>query len=47
MQMLYKNAGIRIHKLQKLRGMSREELSGKCNITQKFLYDIETGKKGF
>lgn len=47
MQLLYKNAGIRIRELRKLRGMSRDDLSAKCHVTTKFLYEIETGKKGF
>lgn len=47
MSMLYKNAGARIRLLRKEQRMTRDELSEKCNVTSKFLYEIEVGKKGF
>lgn len=47
MHMIYKDAGMRIGRLRKLRGMSRKDLSKKCKVTEKFIYEIEAGKKGF
>lgn len=47
MQEIYKDAGLRIRKLRKMRAMTRDELAEKCHITSKFLYEVETGKKGF
>lgn len=47
MQIIYKDAGMRIRKLRKQRGMTRKELSEKCKVTEKFIYEIEAGKKGF
>ena len=47
MQKIYKDAVIRIRKLRKMRGMTRVELGEKCNVTEKFIYEIEAGRKGF
>lgn len=44
---LYKEAGVRIKELRKERGYSREQLAEMCEISSKFLYEIEKGKKGF
>ncbi|MBD5451624.1 MAG: helix-turn-helix transcriptional regulator [Lachnospiraceae bacterium] len=44
---LYLEAGKRIHELRKIKGYSREQLAGKAEISTKFLYEIEMGKKGF
>ncbi|HAU86873.1 MAG TPA: hypothetical protein DCW90_15695 [Lachnospiraceae bacterium] len=43
----YKMAGRRIRKLRVSNNYSREVLAEKANISTKFLYEIETGKKGF
>lgn len=47
MQSIYIEAGKRIRKLREIRGMSREEFAERIGISSKFLYEIETGKKGF
>lgn len=39
--------GYRIYNLRVVRGYSRERLSGLADISVKFLYEIETGKKSF
>lgn len=39
--------GQRIRSLRKQRGYSVDELSQKTDISSKFLYEIEEGKKGF
>lgn len=44
---LYKEAGIRIQTLRVKQGYSRENLAELANISDKFLYEMETGKKGF
>ena len=44
--MLDKAVGTRIRKLREERGMTREELASKAEITTKFLYEVENGKKG-
>lgn len=38
--------GIRIWKMRKERRMTRDVLSEKADISPKFLYEIEAGKKG-
>lgn len=38
--------GIRIQELRKERNMTREELAEKAEISTKFLYEVEIGKKG-
>jgi len=38
--------GERIKELRKIRNMTREELAEKSEISSKFLYEIELGKKG-
>lgn len=38
--------GLRIRKLREEQKLSREKLSEKSNISNQFLADIETGKKG-
>ena len=40
-------AGERIKVLRSERGYSREHLAEKAGISEKFLYEIELGKKGF
>lgn len=39
--------GIRIQELRKERNMTREELAEKAEISTKFLYEVEMGKKEF
>lgn len=39
--------GERIRKLRESRNYTREALAEKADISAKFLYEIETGKKGF
>lgn len=40
-------AGERIRELREMQNYTREGLAEKVDISAKFLYDIETGKKGF
>ena len=44
--MVDKGIGKRIRKLREEQGMTREELAVKAEITTKFLYEVESGKKG-
>ncbi len=44
---VYKEAGERILSVRTMRGYTRENLAELASITPKFLYEIETGKKGF
>ena len=39
--------GARIRELRKIKHYSREVLAEKIDISTKFLYEIEAGKKGF
>lgn len=41
-----KEVGERIKSLRKLRNMTRDEVANKSEISSKFLYEIELGKKG-
>lgn len=43
----YKEAGARIFLIRGMRGYTRECLAELAGISAKFLYEIETGKKGF
>lgn len=45
--LLYKEAGLRIYQLRRTLGYTREELAEMADISVKFLYEVETGKKGF
>lgn len=47
MKNIYYNAGIRIRYLREKRRYTREKLSEMADISPKFLYEIETGSKGF
>ncbi len=47
MQDIYKEAGYRIYLLRTKQGYSRENLAELAGISSKFLYEIESGKKGF
>lgn len=40
-------AGERIRKLREVQNCTREDFAGKAEISPKFLYEIEAGKKGF
>ena len=44
--MIKDGMGIRIQELRKERNMTREELAEKAEISIKFLYEVEMGKKG-
>ena len=44
---IYIDAGHRIRTIRKQRGYSREYLAELSDISTKFLYEIECGKKGF
>ena len=44
---VYKTAGERILLTRVMRGYTREYLAEVASISAKFLYEIETGKKGF
>lgn len=43
----YNNAGQRIYDLRVAQDISRSDLAKKAHISTKFLYEIETCKKGF
>jgi DNA-binding XRE family transcriptional regulator len=43
----YKEAGERIMLIRVMRGYTRECLAEMASISSKFLYEIETGRKGF
>lgn len=47
MMKVYKKAGERIYLTRIMRGYTREVLAESANITAKFLYEIENGRKGF
>ena len=44
---VYKESGERILLVRVMRGYTRETLAEMASISPKFLYEIETGKKGF
>ena len=44
---MYKQAGERIEKMRREYGYTRKQFAGKVEISEKFLYEIENGKKGF
>ncbi len=41
-----KKFGLKIKKLRERRGLSREKLGEMAEISDRFIYDIETGQKG-
>ena len=41
-----KKLGLKIKKLRERRGLSREKLGEMAEISDRFIYDIETGQKG-
>lgn len=47
MNSFYTEAGRRIRRLRELNGYTREALAELADISSKFLYEIETGHKGF
>lgn len=47
MTVVYKQAGERILLVRVMRGYTREKLAEMASISPKFLYEIETGRKGF
>lgn len=47
MNKFYEDAGLRIRRFREKRRYSREELAGYAEISPKFLYEIETGRRGF
>lgn len=47
MNNFYYEAGIRIRELREKNRYTREKLSELAEISPKFLYEIETGQKGF
>ncbi len=47
MTVIYKQAGERILLVRVMRGYTREQLAEMASISPKFLYEIETGRKGF
>ena len=44
---IYVSAGERIRELRVTKGYTRDYLANKISLSTKFLYEIETGKKGF
>lgn len=47
MNMMYCEAGKRIRKLREDSNYTREQMAEIANISPKFLYEIESGQKGF
>lgn len=47
MNNMYYNAGLRIRELREMNRYTREQFAEKVDISSKFLYEIETGQKGF
>ena len=47
MNSFYDKAGLRIRKLREANKYTREEFAEIAEISPKFLYEIETGQKGF
>jgi len=47
MSIIYSEVGNRIRKAREKLNLSRESLSESAEISSKFLYEIETGQKGF
>ncbi len=47
MNSFYNDAGARIRRIRELNRYTRDELAELANISPKFLYEIETGQKGF
>lgn len=47
MKKIYRDAGRRISLLRYIRGYTREELAERAKISERFLFEIERGKKGF
>ncbi|MBQ8821183.1 MAG: helix-turn-helix transcriptional regulator [Lachnospiraceae bacterium] len=45
--MSYVQVGVRIRELREIKHYSREMLAEKIDLSAKFLYEIELGKKGF
>lgn len=43
----YSEVGQRVYTLRKMQNLTREELAEKTNLTSKFIYEVETGRKGF
>lgn len=43
----YKEVGERIQQLRIMRGYTRDGMADKAGLSNKFLYEIEAGKKGF
>ncbi len=43
----YEKAGLRIRELRETQRFTREQFSEMVDISPKFLYEIETGQKGF
>lgn len=46
-EQVYREAGKRIYDIRIMRGYTRECLASMAGISTKFLYEIETGRKGF
>lgn len=44
---IYKDAAIRILRLRKQYGLTREEMAELVGVSGKCIYEIETGRKGF
>ena len=44
---IYKKAGVRIERMRRKYGYTRKQFAGKVHMSEKFLYEIENGKKGF
>jgi len=47
LEVIYREAGKRIQNVRNMRGYTRENLAEMAGISPKFLYEIETGRKGF
>ena len=47
MKNIYDEAGFRIKELREMNGYTREQFAEKVDLSPKFLYEVEKGKKGF
>lgn len=47
MNSIYDKAGLRIRELREINRYTREQFAEIADISPKFLYEIETGQKGF
>lgn len=44
---MYKEIGIRLRRLREDHGFTREKLAEYVDLSDKFIYEVENGRKGF